>query len=137
VQVLLERAMRPDHPRKYGASFRMVARAFATGDVARAGGRAKDADSAGTAKPPRTTIPGIAQKGGAQMRPIGLIEATAPVFCSTVEQTPTVERYLLALARSCIEAAANPRVRGLLFALLLRAPRTIAQLGRERKRVAA
>ena len=41
---------------------------------------------------------------------------------STVEITPSVESYLYVPGRACIEGAANPRVRGLLFALLLIAP---------------
>lgn len=68
-------------------------------------------------------------------RPVKVIEA-APEVISTVEITPSVESYLYVPDRACIEGAANPRVRSLLFALLLIAPQTIAQLRREARRTA-
>ena len=41
-----------------------------------------------------------------------------------------VEHYLHALAKACEEAADTPRVRPLLFLLLLAAPRTLCELRR-------
>ena len=50
----------------------------------------------------------------------------------------SVEAYLRALSAACREAADEPQVRPLLFALLLIAPRTLWQLAAEqRRRVAA
>jgi hypothetical protein len=52
----------------------------------------------------------------------------------------SIEGYLHALGNACLEAAATPRVRPLLFMLLLRAPKTIAELWRaerQRARLAA
>ena len=46
----------------------------------------------------------------------------------------SIEHYLHALARACEEAAAEPKVRPLLFALLLLAPRTILELRRADRR---
>lgn len=54
-----------------------------------------------------------------------------------VIEPPTVATYLRQLGQACIEAANDPRVRPLLFRVLLIAAQTIAQLARERKRVAA
>jgi hypothetical protein len=42
----------------------------------------------------------------------------------------SVECYLHALARACEEAAREPKVRALLFMLLLRGPRTLCELRR-------
>jgi hypothetical protein len=76
------------------------------------------------------------EKGGAEM--MRVIEAAAPeVYPHSAAKPASIEAYLHALARACLEGATNPRVRGLLFALLLRAPSTLAQLGRERRRIAA
>ena len=53
----------------------------------------------------------------------------------------SIEAYLHALAKACEEAADTPRVRPLLFLLLLRAPRTLCELvqaeRREARRLAA
>jgi hypothetical protein len=49
-------------------------------------------------------------------------------------KTPSVENYLRALSAACREAADEPRVRPLLFALLLIAPRTLWQLAAEQRR---
>jgi hypothetical protein len=40
----------------------------------------------------------------------------------------SVEGYLHALGTACLEAAREPRVRGLLFRVLLLAPRTLCEL---------
>ena len=48
----------------------------------------------------------------------------------------SVEHYLRALAAACAEAAREPRVRALLFMLLLRAPRTLCELARTERRAA-
>ena len=48
----------------------------------------------------------------------------------------SIENYLRALGLACIEAAGEPRVRPLLLALLLIAPKTIAELRRSRAAVA-
>lgn len=66
---------------------------------------------------------------------VRVIEIEAEVS-TTVEQTPTVAAYLHGLAHACLEAASNPRVRPLLFALLPRAPRTLCEL-RRAERIAA
>jgi hypothetical protein len=51
----------------------------------------------------------------------------------------SVEGYLRALGLACLEAAREPRVRPLLFPLLLIAPKTILELRRaeQRSRLAA
>ena len=49
----------------------------------------------------------------------------------------SVEGYLRALGLACQEAADEPRVRPLLFALLLLAPKTILELRRAARQLAA
>jgi hypothetical protein len=44
--------------------------------------------------------------------------------------TACIENYLRALGLACLEAADKPRMRPLLFAVLLLAPKTIAELRR-------
>jgi hypothetical protein len=45
-----------------------------------------------------------------------------------------VSTYLHALEKACIEGAREPRVRALLFMLLLRAPRTLLQIAADEQR---
>ena len=45
----------------------------------------------------------------------------------------SVEQYLRALGSACPEAATTPKVRPLLFALLLVAPRTLLQIAAEQR----
>jgi hypothetical protein len=45
----------------------------------------------------------------------------------------SVEHYLCGLSAACREAADTPRVRPLLFLLLLRAPRTLCELVRAQR----
>jgi hypothetical protein len=45
----------------------------------------------------------------------------------------SVEQYLRALGSACLEAATTPKVRPLLFALLLVAPRTLLQIAAEQR----
>ena len=56
---------------------------------------------------------------------VRLIEAEAIPDLLPIGNTPTVERYLRQLGLAYLEAADDPKVRPLLFALLLLAPRTL------------
>lgn len=69
---------------------------------------------------------------------IDVIEADAPEVFVPGTKIPNVEGYLHELALDCEEAAADdPRMRGLLLALLTRAPQSIIGLSCKRKRLAA
>lgn len=58
------------------------------------------------------------------------VEAAEPVV-RTARQASS-EAYLRSLAYACLEAAGNPQVRPLLYALLMRAPGTLRALCRAR-----